>query len=341
MRVLVTGGTGAVGQAVVERLVGRGWDVRVIGRRTNIKIPGAEYQACDVANYADLREKIRGCQTVVHLAAVPNPMVVPGPELFRINVTGTYNVFEAAAAEGIRHLVQASSINAFGCFWGHVDIRPQYLPIDEEHPTFTTDPYSFSKNVIEDIGAYYWRRAGISSLALRLPGVWPRTRLASEEFQHRRRERRALIDEFAAQPEAARLARLAGIRQACLTYRRQRHMEYPAAPGGFRGDRFSDDPLWPIYTFDRFNFWAFVDERDSAQAVEKGLTTEYEGSHSLFINAQSNSLDYDSQTLARLFFPETRQWQSPLTGSESLVSISKAKALIGFEPEYAGLKRDE
>ncbi len=82
MRVLVTGGTGAVGKATVERLVDHGWDVRVIGRRAGFEIPGAEYQVCDITNYDDLRVKMHGCQTVVHLAAVPNPMIVPVPNSF-------------------------------------------------------------------------------------------------------------------------------------------------------------------------------------------------------------------------------------------------------------------
>ena len=46
------------------------------------------------------------------------------------------------------------------------------FPIDEDHPTYTTDPYSFSKQVIEDIGAYFWRREGISSVFLRFPAVY-------------------------------------------------------------------------------------------------------------------------------------------------------------------------
>ena len=48
----------------------------------------------------------------------------------------------------------------------------EYFPIDEQHPTFTTDSYSFSKQVMEEIGAYFWRREGISSVLLRLPGVY-------------------------------------------------------------------------------------------------------------------------------------------------------------------------
>jgi nucleoside-diphosphate-sugar epimerase len=335
MKVLVTGGIGAVGKAVLERLVQNGWDVRVVDRTPEFEMAGVDYQVADITNYADLREKMHGCEAVVHLAAIPNPMFVPAPELFHINVSGTYNVFEAAAAEGIRRVVQASSINAFGCFWGNQDIFPAYFPIDEEHPTSTTDVYSFSKELVEDIGAYYWRRHGISSVAYRFPGVWSRTRMNSEDVKAHREQVRALIDEFAAQPEEQRLERLANIRKAAVAFRKAGNMEHPQAQQGFKTDGYSDDPLWRVYTFDRFNFWAYVDERDSAQSIEKGLTAKYEGSHALFINAKNNSLEYDSMTLVKLFFPEAKEWKQPLHGAESLVSINKARSLIGYEPEHS------
>ncbi len=211
----------------------------------------------------------------------------------------------------------------------------EYLPVDEEHVTYTTDAYSFSKNVIEAIGDYYWRRAGISSVALRLPAVWPSSRINSEEFRTRQAQVRSLIDEFAAQADAGRQARLAKLRQQTEQYRAQGNMEYPTARDAMRrrGD-FSDDPLFPVYAFDRLNFWTYVDERDSAQSIEKGLTADYEGSHILFINDQYNWVSYNSKELARLFFPEVTQFKSPLDGFETLVSIAKARALIGFDPEY-------
>lgn len=334
MRVLITGGTGAVGQATVERLVRHGWEVRVIGRRAGFEIPGADYQVCDITNFVDVRNQMRGFDTVVHLAAVPNPRVSPGPEVFHINAVGTFNVYEAAAEEGIRKLVQASSINAFGCFWGNQDIIPQYLPIDEAHPTFTTDVYSFSKNVIEDIGDYYWRRAGISSVALRLPAVWSKARMESEEARQQRAKTRALLDELAAQPEEVRLARLHQARAEIVALRRQGIMEYPAAAQGWQPGSFGADPLNWAYNFDRLNFWAYVDEKDSAQSIEKGLTADYEGSHALFINAATNWLGYDAKTLARLFFPEVTTFTTSLDGAEALVNIGKARRLIGFDPEY-------
>ena len=87
------------------------------------------------------------------------------------------------------------------------------------------------------------------------------------------------------------------------------------------------------YNFDRLNFWAYVDEKDSAQSIEKGLTADYEGSHALFINAATNWLDYDSQTLAHLFFPEIGQDKVALHGADALVSIAKARALIHLKTE--------
>jgi len=335
MKVLVTGGIGAVGKAVLERLVNNGWDVRVVDRKPEFEMAGIDYQVCDITNFDDLRDKMRGCEVVVHLAAIANPMFVAPPELFRVNVQGTYNVYEAAAAEGITRLVQASSINAFGCFWGNRDIFPDYFPLDEAHPTTTTDAYSFSKEIVEDIGAYYWRRNGISSVSLRFPGVWSRTRISSEDVKAHREQVRSVIDEFAAQPETQRKERLAAVREATEAFRSAGNMEYPLAQQGLGRGGYSDDPLWPVYTFDRFNFWAYVDERDSAQSIEKGLSAEYEGHHALFINAKNNALEYDSTTLVNLFFPEVKQWKRPLHGSESLVSITKAELLIGFDPEHS------
>ena len=85
----------------------------------------------------------------------------------------------------------------------------------------------------------------------------------------------------------------------------------------------------------RPNFWAFVDERDSAQAIAKSLTADCAGSEVLFINDSHNSLMYDTEKLLGVFFPEVAGRSRAIQGSESLMSIDKARALIGFEPEYS------
>jgi nucleoside-diphosphate-sugar epimerase len=287
-----------------------------------------------VRNYDALREQMRGCDAVVHLAAIPQPVGSPAPEVFRANCLGTFHVFKAAEGEGIRRVVQASSINAFGAVWGTTEPHVDYLPIDEEHPTFTTDSYSFSKGIVEEIGAYFWRRAAIPSVALRLPWVRPVRVAEDERFRQGQRRRRAAVDELAALPEPEQRARVAALRQCVSDYRAKRPFDY--WPKGTRPQRpaEADDPLFGVYHIDRFNFWACVDERDSAQAIDKGLTADYEGSHVLFINDCRNALDYDAETLARLFFPDVEERRKPLEGPASLVSIDKARALIGFEPEY-------
>ncbi len=61
----------------------------------------------------------------------------------------------------------ASSINAIGYFFGTVPFELDYLPVDADHPRSTSDACSFSKQITEDIGAYFARREGIHNTCLR------------------------------------------------------------------------------------------------------------------------------------------------------------------------------
>jgi nucleoside-diphosphate-sugar epimerase len=334
MRVLITGGAGHIGKSTTERLLQNGWDVRIVSIESDVEIEGAEYIQCNILNYDDLLKQMHGCEAVIHLAAIRSPYLAPGHEVFQVNVAGTFNVFEAAAAAGIRRVVQASSINAIGCFYSTGEIEARYFPIDEEHPCYTTDPYSFSKQSIEDIGAYFWRREGISSVAMRFPGVYHRDYTASDSYHQRKETARNFLDEFLSLPEPEQQERIAEVKKRSLAYRSQRPYEFRLEQEQTAPKVNTDDPLFRSYAFDRYNFWAFVDERDAAQSLEKGLTADYVGDHALFINDHHNWLDYDSKTLIRLFFPEVGL-KSDLPGSAALVSIDKARQLIGFEPEYS------
>ena len=62
MKVLVTGGTGNVGRKAVTRLVQSGHDVTVIGRRPNMTVPGGRYAACDITDFASIREQMTGME---------------------------------------------------------------------------------------------------------------------------------------------------------------------------------------------------------------------------------------------------------------------------------------
>jgi len=334
MKVLITGGTGNVGRTATARLVGRGFDVLVIGRREDMTPPGARYASCDIMDYDGLQEHVRGRDAVVHLAAIASPGRCPERDIYRVNALGTFHVFAAAEAEGIRRVVQASSINAFGSVFGCTDIQVQYLPVDEVHPTHTTDVYSFSKQTIESVGEYFWRRSGISSVALRLPGVHGQDAARRARFQAFLGRMRADLDALAAQPEPARSGRIAAILRTVRDYRALRPSDH--RPDGERPKLAEEtlDPLFHMYNWARMDLCSGLDERDSAQAIEKALTADYEGAHALYVTDSHNMFGYDGETLARLLFPDVSDRTKPLDGDASLIDIDRARALIGFEPEH-------
>ncbi len=332
MQILLTGGSGSVGLAVVERLVRGGHAVRVIGRRAEAALPGAEYRQCDVNDYPRLREVIRGCQAVVHLAAIPNPGMSTPEEIFRVNAQGTFNVFQAAAEEGVRRVVQASSINATGQFYGVKPAPLCYLPIDEAHPVSGTDAYSFSKHIIEEIGDYFWRREGISSLALRLPWVAPAGMHAS--IDRRRDQVLPVIENLLRQAPQERLAWFAAAWEAYNAFRSGRPYEQGGSVREYIASLPEEERGMLAAMSNRVNFFTMVDERDSAQAVAKGLSAPFSGSHALFINDRLNWTGIETRVLVDLFYPDVKELKKPLPGRESLVSIDRARALIDFEPEY-------
>jgi len=334
MHVLITGGTGTVGRLTVERLVRSGHAVRVIGLDDSISITGAEYRTCDINDYATLRKQVEGIDAIVHLAALPHPSRGAAEHIFNVNCGGTFNVYQAAAEEGIKRVVSASSINALGFNFGVIPFEISYFPIDEEHPTQTTDAYSFSKRVLEETAEYFWRRDGISGVCLRLPFVFDPENKARRRFGAGGQEHYA---ELLALPADQQTERVQAIWAQCAQMRQERTAEKPRPKPG-------DQPLTPEQeqaiaqrrmVMGATNFWSGIHAADSAQAFEKGLLADYEGAHSLFVTQSENRAGVDSEELLRLFFPEVTQRKRPICGREPLVNIQKAKDLIAFKPEYS------
>ena len=298
-----------------------------MGRRAGMAVEGAAYYAGDVTDYAQVRQAAEGMEAIVHLAAVRHPMMAPGQEVFRVNCTGTFNIYQAAAEVGIRRVVSASSINALGYNFGIKDFPLLYFPIDEEHPTYTTDPYSFSKQAVEEIAAYYYRREGISGVQLRLPAVYE-VQGEAAWIQQALAGIRAAYDALLSMPKAARRQRVEEIIAKFEAMRTKRVWEYPPNQSIYQDAE-------GMLAFGRSNFWTSIDSRDSAQAIEKALLADYEGSYPLFVNDSHNFVGIDSHVLAETFFPEVTTWKRAVQGTESLVSIEKARQLIGFEPEHS------
>ena len=332
MKVLVTGGTGAVGRMAVTRLVKNGHDVTVIGRRPDMDIEGAQYKQCDIVDFDCLTETVMGMEGIVHLAAIPNPGRGTGQAIFHINCTGTFNVYRAAANAGIRRIVSASSINALGYNFGIKRFQLSYFPMDENHASFTTDPYSFSKQVMEEIGAYFWRREGISSVFLRLPGVYEMTEERKERMQQYRVASRQQYQDLIDMDDAERAEVVQGIISQHDRLRAELAFE-----SRDNWQMMRDLPYARVM-FGYSNFWASIDARDSAQAIEKGLLAEYEGSYPLWVNDSHNSAGIPTKTLTAWFYPDV-PLKRQIAGTETLVSIDKARQLLGFEPEYSVSKR--
>jgi nucleoside-diphosphate-sugar epimerase len=102
--VLVTGMSGLIGGAVLQRL-GDKYAFRALNRSA---VAGVPCHRADIADLAAIEPAFQGVDAVVHLAANASS-TVPFEETLRANVVGTYNVFEAARRAGVRRVVYASS----------------------------------------------------------------------------------------------------------------------------------------------------------------------------------------------------------------------------------------
>lgn len=150
MKVVVTGGAGRIGQAVVRGLLEHGKEVLVL----DVKVPDerlTDFVCADITNFAQVVNNLKGSDAVVHLAAIPGPWRNAPHEVIRVNVMGTYNVLDACRQLGIYKVVVASSINAIGLSYNKERPRLDYLPVDESHPARPEDCYSLSKWLGEQI----------------------------------------------------------------------------------------------------------------------------------------------------------------------------------------------
>ena len=115
MKVLVTGGTGVIGDSVVRALNARGHDVRVLtrnaGRDQRWWPSGVDGWAGDVADERTIRGSAAGCDVVIHIAGIANEEP-PNRTFQRINIDGTRHVALEAERSGVRKLIYVSSLGA-------------------------------------------------------------------------------------------------------------------------------------------------------------------------------------------------------------------------------------
>jgi nucleoside-diphosphate-sugar epimerase len=171
-RILVTGAGGTIGRRVVEQLLGAGSDVIALTVDDAYRAPEpADTVIADAADEEAVSATLRGCDAVVHLAALAHPSLGSPREVFTNNVVSTFTVLCAAAALGIRRAVIASSINAYGVPFNPHAPLPAYFPLDERLPVDIADAYSLSKRVDEQSAMMAARAWAIDVVAFRFPLV--------------------------------------------------------------------------------------------------------------------------------------------------------------------------
>ena len=185
MRILFTGGSGKAGRHVIPYLLDQGHRV-VNADLVPLDHPGVDNLIVDLTengqvwnaltSYAALDELEPGTgmpkfDAVVHFAAVPRILIKPDNELFRTNTQSTYNVLEAATKLGIPKVIFASSETTYGICFADGEMKPDYVPIDEAHPTVPHDSYAMSKVVNEACARSFHARTGLDIYGLRINNV--------------------------------------------------------------------------------------------------------------------------------------------------------------------------
>ncbi len=114
-KILITGATGQVGNAIARRLAGDGVEVRALVRsakRADVLPEGVEAVTGDVTDPQSLQAALDGVGTVYHAAGIPEQWRKDTDEFARVNVEGTRNVVEAALAAGVERFVYTSTDDA-------------------------------------------------------------------------------------------------------------------------------------------------------------------------------------------------------------------------------------
>ena len=185
MRILFTGGAGKAGRHAIAYLLAQGHRVLNVDL-TPLDMPGVDNRIADItdagqmfdvmASYAGFDELDPGTgvprfDAVVHFAAVPRILLKSDNECFRVNTLGTYNVLDAALKFGVRKVIFASSETTYGICFADGERKPDYLPIDEDHPTIPNDSYAMSKVVNEVTARSFQSRTGADIYGLRINNV--------------------------------------------------------------------------------------------------------------------------------------------------------------------------
>lgn len=173
-KIVVTGGAGFIGSALVRALLERG-DARVIaldnlssGKKANLEgVPGPwELVEADIRDYDAIAPVLAGADTVFHLAAIPSvPRSIADPiPSHEVNTNGMFQVFRACHAGAVRRVVYAASSSAYG--------DTEVLPKVETMKANPLSPYAAQKLMGEYYASVFYSCYGLETVSLRFFNVY-------------------------------------------------------------------------------------------------------------------------------------------------------------------------
>ena len=162
-KVLVTGAGGFIGSHLTEKLVSEGYEVRAFVHYNSLGSWGwidsfpkevkknIEVFAGDIRDPNGVKDAMRGCKAVFHLAAlIAIPFSYHSPDTYvDTNIKGTLNVLQAARDLGTERVLVTSTSEVYG--------TAQYTPIDEKHPYQGQSPYSATKIGADRLAESFYR----------------------------------------------------------------------------------------------------------------------------------------------------------------------------------------
>ncbi|WP_456442992.1 UDP-glucose 4-epimerase GalE [Caldithrix abyssi] len=165
-RILVTGGAGYIGSHLVHDLIEAGHQVVVLdnlslGRKENLP-PQARLIVGDIHNESDLERAFsQPVEVVFHFAAwkAAGESMTNPTKYAQNNICGSLQLIDACVKRQVRYFVFSSSAAVYG--------DPQYLPVDEKHPTQPVNYYGYTKLAIEENLRWYSQLKGLYYAALR------------------------------------------------------------------------------------------------------------------------------------------------------------------------------
>ncbi len=179
MKVVVTGGSGKVGRAVLRELLEHGHEVLNVDRTPpdQTRSPPAPFLPADLTDFGQTLEALSGAEVlsgveaVVHLAAIPSPVHATPDVVFSTNIRSTHTVFAAAVRLGLKRVVWASSETTLGLPF---DTPPEYAPVDERSTLRPESSYALSKVLGEEMARQFARWSAIPFVGLRFSNVMER-----------------------------------------------------------------------------------------------------------------------------------------------------------------------